>query len=97
MLQVRNFNEITFNEELGTITKKSEDLNKFVNEIQYYSLIPESLRMLFPRIVRSNCHGSEPFIEMEYYGYPTLTELFCFRISRSQSLAENLSAFICNP
>ena len=78
MLQVRNFNEITFNEELGTITKKSEYLNKFVNEIQYYSLIPESLRVLFPRIVRSNCHGSEPFIEMEYYGYPTLTELFVF-------------------
>lgn len=79
MLQTRSFNNIEFNEEIGgTITKRSEDRNKFVNEIQYYSLLPEDLRILFPRIVRSNCHGSDPFIEMEYYGYPTLTELFVF-------------------
>lgn len=78
LMQQREFNNITFNETLGTITKYSQHRAKFVNEIEYYQLLPKELKIFFPRIVDYESHSQKPFITMEYYGYPTLMELFVF-------------------
>jgi hypothetical protein len=78
LLQARAFNQVSFDDTLGTITKRSQRTEKFTDEIQYYQLLPDDLRSLFPRIINSDAYASEPFLEMEYYGYPTLAEMFVF-------------------
>ena len=85
LLQVRDFNSIEFDEISGTITKRSLNTDKFMDEIQYYQLLPDDLKVFFPRIINSTAHGNDPFLTMEFYGYPTLAELFLF---------ENLSSHI---
>jgi len=78
LLQAREFNSIASDEILGTITKRSRNTEKFVDEIEYYRLLPDDLQPFFPRIFSSTPHGEDPFLTMEFYGYPTLTELFVF-------------------
>jgi len=76
--QTRDFNYMEFDEVLGTITKRSKHREKFIDEIRYYDNLPGDIRVLFPRVVISNCDVENPFLTMEYYGYPTLAELFVF-------------------
>lgn len=78
LLQTREFNRIDFDEIAGTITKRSRNTDKLVDEIQYYRLLPDDLQVFFPRIISSSPHGREPFLTMEFYGYPTLAESFVF-------------------
>ena len=81
-LQKREFNTISFDDCLGTITKKSKNIEKFIDEIDYYKLIPSELNILFPRIISSETRPDKYYITMEYYGYPTLSELFVFETLR---------------
>lgn len=74
----REFNELRVDEFRGTITKRSRHREKFVSEIEYYQGLPERLRVFFPRIISSETSGPHPFVEMEYYGYPTLSEFWSF-------------------
>lgn len=78
LLPAREFNRIYVDELMGTVTKRSDMSEKFADEISYYQLLPRDLQVLFPRILDSDAHGAEPFVTMEYYGYPTLSELFVF-------------------
>lgn len=97
LLQAREFNTIKIDELFGTITKQSRLTDKFSDEIQYYQLLPSDLKILFPRILDSNPHGSNPFITMEYYGYPSLSELFVFEKLNNQiwhQIFEHLLAIV---
>ncbi|MCC6132333.1 MAG: hypothetical protein IT186_20615 [Acidobacteria bacterium] len=78
LLQSRAFNELHFDDVTGTITKRSENAAKLIDEINYQRLLPPDLAVLFPRITRFSVDWNEPFVEMEYYGYPTLSEAFVF-------------------
>ncbi len=51
LLQKRSFNELTIDPVLGTITKKSRNVEKFIDEINYLRLLPHDLAVLFPRVV----------------------------------------------
>lgn len=78
LLQARAFNEVKIDPVLGTLTKRSRDSEKFINEVNYLRLLPPDLAVLFPRVLAYSIDWSDPWVEMEYYGYPTLSEVFLF-------------------
>ncbi len=78
LLQARAFNRVSIDPTLGTLTKRSQDSGKFVNEINYLRLLPADLAVLFPRVLGFSTAWERPWIEMEYYGYPSLSEVFLF-------------------
>lgn len=78
LLQARAFNELAIDPVLGTITKRSRDVEKFINEINYLRLLPPELAVLFPRVLDFSTAWHDPWVEMEYYGYPNLADVFLF-------------------
>lgn len=78
LLQKRAFNELTIDSVFGVVTKRSRHVEKFVNEINYLRLLPAELSVLFPRVVGYSIDYDDPWLAMEYYGYPTLSEVFVF-------------------
>lgn len=78
MLQERTFNQLSFNGVNGTIRKSSLNKEKFIDEINYLRLLPNEVSVLFPRVVEASTEWSDPWVVLEYVGYPTLTELFLF-------------------
>ena len=84
LLSERVFNSLAFDERLGTIRKSSTNRAKLIDEINYVRLLPADIASLFPRIVRSSTSWDDPWVEMEYYGYPTLTELYLYEPLRPQ-------------
>jgi dTDP-glucose pyrophosphorylase len=78
LLQARAFNELKIDPVLGTITKRSRHTEKFINEIDYLRLLPAELAVLFPRVIAYSTEWNDPWVELEYYGYPSLSEVFLF-------------------
>lgn len=78
LLQARAFNELTIDPVLGTITKRSRQREKFLQEIDYLRLLPPEIAVLFPRLLDFSTAWNEPWMTMEYYGYPALAEVFLF-------------------
>ena len=76
--QKRFFNTLERNPLLGTISKKSEISEKFLDEINYYSALPAELNILFPRVIKAQTKQKPYQLELEYYGYPTLAEVYVF-------------------
>lgn len=78
LMQARSFNKIKVDGLLGTITKTSHNKAKFIDEINWYINLPKELKILTPRIIDYSLSESEPLVTMEYYGYPTLSELWTY-------------------
>ena len=78
LLQPRHFNRLTIDPVLNTITKVSENNQKLQDELDWYLQIPEELKVLTPRIISRHKQGNTVRIVQEYYGYPTLAELFLY-------------------
>lgn len=78
LLQKREFNELSIDRTLSTITKKSRMKAKFLDEINYLRLLPPDLAVLFPRVVDYSLDWDSPRLTMEYYGYGTLAEAFVY-------------------
>jgi dTDP-glucose pyrophosphorylase len=78
LLQQRAFNELAIDPVFGTITKRSKNVSKFIDEINYLRLLPADLAVLFPRIVAHSTSWESPFVTLEYYGYPTLSEMWVY-------------------
>jgi dTDP-glucose pyrophosphorylase len=78
LLQPRYFNALNINPILGTITKASKDSSKLHDELQWYLDLPEELKVLAPRIVSHTEEDGQLRIVQEYYGYPTLAELYVY-------------------
>ena len=62
----------------GVVTKRSRFVKKFLDEINYLRLLPPELSILFPRVVGYSSDHDNPWLSMEYYGYPSLAEVFVF-------------------
>jgi dTDP-glucose pyrophosphorylase len=77
-LTSRTFNHLSYNSLLGTITKKSKNELKLIDEICWYQHIPQRLQALTPKIIESNLKLGEVSVELEYYGYPPLSELWIY-------------------
>lgn len=77
-VQSRNFNHITIDKNRGILKKTSDDKDKFIGEILWYLKLPTDLEYIRPRIYNYSTNYEQPFIEMEYYSYHTLHELYLF-------------------
>jgi dTDP-glucose pyrophosphorylase len=78
LLQSRFFNKLTIDPVLNTITKVSEYDEKLRDELNWYKDLPERLKVLSPRIISEKEINGQLNLVQEYYGYPTLAELFLF-------------------
>jgi dTDP-glucose pyrophosphorylase len=78
LLQKREFNDLSIDSVLGTVTKRSRYVEKFLDEINYLRLLPPELAVLFPRVLGYSTDWQDPWVTLEYYGYPTLAEVFVF-------------------
>jgi dTDP-glucose pyrophosphorylase len=78
LLQKREFNDLSIDSVMGTVTKRSRYVEKFLDEINYLRLLPPELAVLFPRVIACSTDWEDPWLTLEYYGYPTLAEVFVF-------------------
>lgn len=78
LLRPRHFNQLSIDPLLNTITKVSAKTDKLTDELNWYGLLPESLKILTPRIVHQTQNEEQITITQEFYGYPSLSELFVY-------------------
>jgi len=78
LLQSRSFNRVSVNNQTNTITKKSKNISKLKAELNWFQSLPTPLSIFTPRIINHGEDLDEFFIEQEFYGYYTLSELFLF-------------------
>jgi len=78
LLSTRFFNSLEVNRLLGTITKRSDKNEKFINEINWQLNLPKNISILFPRIIDYSLENERAFVTMEYYGYPNISELWLY-------------------
>ncbi|MDB4916571.1 MAG: Capsular polysaccharide biosynthesis protein [Gemmatimonadetes bacterium] len=78
LLAPRYFNALTINPVLNTITKVSQHSTKLAEELAWFELIPEELKVLTPRVIASQDDEGNVKVSQEYYGYPTLAELYVY-------------------
>ena len=77
-VQAREFNHIRIDRERGILRKTSDDREKFIGEVLWYLKLPADVEYARPRIFTYSTRYTDPFIEMEYYSYHTLHELFLY-------------------
>lgn len=76
-LNARHFNSFEIDLFWGKIRKKSVYQKKFIDEINWYVNLPGALKSLIPNVYSYST--TEPiYVEMEYYGYPTLNQIYLF-------------------
>jgi dTDP-glucose pyrophosphorylase len=78
LLQPRSFNSLTIDPVLNTITKVSLYDDKLRDELDWYLNIPDELKVLTPRILSHRTTNGRLTVVEEYYGYPTLSELYVY-------------------
>jgi dTDP-glucose pyrophosphorylase len=78
LLRPRHFNQLTIHPLLNTITKVSEKSDKLSDELNWYKALPEELKILTPRIIGENAENDKITITQEFYGYPSLSELYIY-------------------
>lgn len=78
LLPARSFNRLVIDPVLNTITKESENNLKLQDELEWYQALPSRLQVLTPRILDSQNQNGKLKIVQEYYGYPTLAEIYVF-------------------
>ena len=86
LLEARHFNSLEFNDLLGTITKRSDRVEKFCDEVRWQLTLPKNLQVLFPRIVDYELSTANPFVTMEYFGYQTVAEIWLYASFRPNVL-----------
>ncbi|MBX3083448.1 MAG: phosphotransferase [Anaerolineae bacterium] len=78
LLRPRHFNSLHIDPILNTITKVSKNDAKLRDELDWYLMLPDELKVLTPRIVTHHIRDNQLHIVQEYYGYPTLAELYVY-------------------
>ena len=77
LLKARYFNSLQFDDSAETVTKKSENREKLINEINWYKKIPKEILKLVPKILDSDV-SDNPYIKLEYVKYPTLADVWLY-------------------
>ena len=77
LLKARYFNSLQFDDLAEIVTKKSENKEKLINEINWYEKIPKEISKLVPKILDSNVYDN-PYIKLEYIKYPTLADIWLY-------------------
>lgn len=90
-IEPRSFNFLELDEMRGILTKRSLNREKLITEIQWYLKLPKQLHYLAPRIFEYSLYSDSPYIQMEFYGYRTLHEIFL------KELRGGVSLLSCEP
>ncbi len=77
-IQSRSFNTLSLDSLRGSISKKSTYTLKFHDEINYYKLLPDPLKIYFPRVIEASNLPNDQRLTLEYYAYPTLADILLF-------------------
>jgi hypothetical protein len=77
-LGARSFNSVRVDTGRGILIKKSRNEKKLRSEIRWYQSLPGELQHLAPRVFRSCTEPGNTFVEMEFYGYPPLSDVYLF-------------------
>lgn len=79
LISSRSFNRIMVLPAKGVLRKSSRNGHKLKAEEQYMRALPPELKVYFPRIINEcSIQTKESFYELEYYGYPNLSEYFLY-------------------
>lgn len=97
-VKARTFNHITIDKNRGILKKTSDDKEKFIGEVLWYLKLPADIEYVRPRIFSYSVNHDSPYVEMEYYSYHTLHELYLYgELSYNQWLdAFKRIRFMCN-
>jgi len=71
---LRHFNTLTYDAELGLVTKQSQNSEAFRHQVRWFKQVPDELGSFLPRIYDSS-DGPSPYITMELLSMPTLGDL----------------------
>ncbi len=74
----RYFNNLEFNKEKKSIVKTSQKKDKLIREFKYFSSIPKEYERYFPSLINLSDTKNSYKLELEYIGFPSLSELFLF-------------------
>ncbi len=74
----RFFNNLSYSAATNTILKRSVESTKLRLEAELINQAPVHLRRYYPTVLASKPFGNKWEVEMEYIGYPTLTEVFLY-------------------
>ena len=74
----RHFNDIEVDTARGIVTKRSADAPRLIDEISWYLRLPQQLMHVAPRVFDYSQDPERPFVEMEFYSYPPLNELYLY-------------------
>jgi hypothetical protein len=77
-VEARFFNQTKIDFKRGIIRKESTDVDKFLGEVQWYLKLPKRLAYIAPRIFDYSLNYNAPFVEMEYFSYESLHNLFLY-------------------
>lgn len=76
LFSARDFNSISVNANLGTLTKSSTKIQKLEDEAYWFKNLPEDLKILTPRLISFYKNNNKAELTQELYGYPSLQELY---------------------
>lgn len=77
-VEARFFNKTNIDFKRGIIRKESTDVDKFLGEVKWYLKLPKRLSYIAPRIFDYSLNYNAPFVEMEYFSYESLHNLFLY-------------------
>lgn len=77
-LNRRFFNCVEIDDCRGIVRKSSTNAAKLLNEMKWYMELPKGLRYIAPRVFDYSIAQDEPFLEMEYYSYPALNDVYLY-------------------
>lgn len=73
-LNEREFNDLQIDDR-NVVTKRSTDVETLRNEIRWYEQIPDELQPYLPRVYDWSTDEANPYLKLEYVGYPSLSDL----------------------
>ncbi len=74
----REFNTLEIDSARGMIKKTSHNKQKLIDEINWYLNLPSDLQFCTPRIFAYSLDSDQPWVTMDYYGYPSLADILVF-------------------
>lgn len=77
-VSTREFNEIIEDSSRGMVKKISRDKTKLTKEILWYLKLPNKLQYLAPRIFDYDLSYDNLFVDLEFYGYPPLSDVYLY-------------------
>jgi hypothetical protein len=74
----RHFNQVRVDVDRGILRKSSTNGLKLANEGRWYANLPASLQHIAPRVFDCQTSEVETSLELEFYSYPALNDLYLF-------------------